>query len=173
MRGKRGLSPVVCPAWIPSLEYPFGGKSCASRHGSRPEYGGYWQTDNQVAVVRPRSPFLAKNVYDCNIQIMLNWGQVKGFDWDSGTARKSADKHGVSQAEAEQVFFNKPLLLVPDPEHSGDEQRYHALGRTDEGRTLHVTFTLRVSGTLIRVISARDMHRKERIFYEQASKART
>jgi uncharacterized protein len=71
-------------------------------------------------------------------------------------------------AEAEQVFFNEPLLLAPDSKHSVHEQRHHALGRTDEGRLLHITFTLRVSGTLIRVISARNMHRKERIFYEQA-----
>jgi uncharacterized protein len=104
---------------------------------------------------------------------MVDWAQVKGFDWDSGNARKSTDRHGVSQAEAEQVFFNQPLLVAPDPKHSRHEQRYHALGGTDEGRMLHVTFTLRISGTLIRVISARDMHRKERTFYEQASKGRS
>ena len=113
------------------------------------------------------SPILARSVYEGNIRFMLNWAQVKGFDWDIGNARKSADKHSVSQAEAEQVFFNEPLLLAPDSKHSVHEQRYHALGRTDEGRLLHITFTLRVSGTLIRVISARNMHRKERIFYEQ------
>jgi uncharacterized protein len=101
---------------------------------------------------------------------MVDWAQVKGFDWDSGNARKSADKHGVSQAEAEQVFFNQPLLVLSDQEHSGHEPRYHALGMTDEGRTLHITFTLRATGTLIRVISARDMHRKERNVYEQAAK---
>jgi uncharacterized protein len=94
----------------------------------------------------------------------------KGFDPESGNARKSADKHGVSQAEAEQVFFNQPLLVLSDQKHSGHEPRYHALGMTDEGRTLHITFTLRATGTLIRVISARDMHRKERNFYEQAAK---
>ena len=50
------------------------------------------------------------------------------------------------------------------------EARYHALGTTDEGRQLHVSFTLRASNTLIRIISARDMHRKERRVYEQAKK---
>jgi uncharacterized DUF497 family protein len=71
-------------------------------------------------------------------------------------------------AEAEQVFFNAPLLLLDDAKHSQQEARHHALGRTDGGRLLHLTFTLRKSGSLIRVISARDMHRKERTIDEQA-----
>lgn len=99
---------------------------------------------------------------------MIDWTQLTGFDWDDGNARKSADKHSVTQAEAEQTFFNEPLLLVPDRKHSQREPRYHALGRTDDNRLLHITFTLRANETLIRVISARDMHRKERSFYEQA-----
>ena len=70
-------------------------------------------------------------------------------------------------AEAEQVFFNIPLLLLADARHSQQEAHHHALGRTDEGRLLHITFTLRKVGSLIRVISARDMHRKERTIYEQ------
>ncbi len=100
---------------------------------------------------------------------MIDWTQVTGFDWDEGNARKSTDKHGVSQAEAEQIFFNEPLL-APDPGHSQQESRYHALGATDENRLLHISFTLRANGTLIRIISARDMHRKEKTFYEQAKK---
>lgn len=104
---------------------------------------------------------------------MIDWKRVTGFDWDEGNGRKSADKHSVSQAEAEQTFFNEPLLLVADLKHSQYEPRYHALGKTDEGRFLHITFTLRVAGTLIRVISARDMHRKERSFYDQAEKDAT
>jgi uncharacterized DUF497 family protein len=98
---------------------------------------------------------------------MIDLAGIVGFDWDRGNARKN-DKHGVSMAEAEQVFFNAPLLLLDDEGHSQKEARHHALGRTDEGRRLHLTFTLRKSGSLIRVISARDMHRKERAFYEQA-----
>lgn len=98
---------------------------------------------------------------------MIEWRKVSGFQWDEANHRKSSDKHGVSQAEAEQVFFNKPLLIVFDSSHSQQEPRYHALGVTDDLRTLHVTFTLREAGTLIRVISARAMHRKERIIYEQ------
>lgn len=99
---------------------------------------------------------------------MIDLLQIVGFDWDTGNARKNDDKHGVSAAEAEQVFFNAPLLLLEDAAHSQHEPRLHALGMTDNARRLHIAFTLRRLGTLIRVISARDMHRKERTVYEQA-----
>ncbi|HYC64697.1 MAG TPA: BrnT family toxin [Reyranellaceae bacterium] len=98
---------------------------------------------------------------------MIDFERIEGFDWDEGNARKSVDKHGVSQGEAEQIFFNDPLLIVADVGHSVQEARFHALGRTDAGRLLHVTLTLRSGGRLIRVISARTMHRKERVRYEQ------
>lgn len=96
---------------------------------------------------------------------MIDWTLVKGFDWDAGNARKSEDKHGVSQAEAEQVFYNSPLLVVDDARHSAAELRFHALGRTDTERALHVTFTLHGGGAALRVISARDMSCKERTIY--------
>ncbi|ARU31421.1 hypothetical protein CAP31_06835 [Sulfuriferula sp. AH1] len=99
---------------------------------------------------------------------MIDLTKITHFEWDDGNARKN-DKHGVSMAESEQVFFNAPLLMIADIKHSQDESRYHALGKTDEGRTLHITFTLRNEGTSIRVISARDMHRKERTIYEQVT----
>lgn len=101
---------------------------------------------------------------------MINWAQVTSFDWDEGNSRKNAEKHDVGQSEAEQIFFNEPLLVLKDSKHSQNEARYHALGETDDARLLHITFTLRDSGTLIRVISARDMHRKERMIYEQSQK---
>jgi uncharacterized DUF497 family protein len=99
---------------------------------------------------------------------MADLSKVIGFDWDEGNAGKN-ERHGVSQAEAEQVFYNFPLLVLADPKHSEMEARFHALGTTLEGRRLHLTFTLRNEEQLIRVISARDMHRKERVIYEQAS----
>jgi len=99
---------------------------------------------------------------------MIDLTKITSFDWDEGNARKN-DKHTVSMAEAEQVFFNEPLLLIADTKHSQGEPRLHALGKTDEGRTLHITFTLRNAGKKIRVISARDMHRKERTIYEQTT----
>ena len=98
---------------------------------------------------------------------MIDLRKITGFDWDDGNGRKN-EKRGVSMAEAEQVFFNAPLLLLEDSVHSQKEPRLHALGKTDDERVLHITFTLRQSGLLIRVISARDMHRKERTIYEQA-----
>lgn len=93
-----------------------------------------------------------------------------GFDWDAGNRRKN-EKHGVSAAEIEQVFLNTPLLLAPDLTHSHAELRIHALGTTDSGRWLHVTFTERGLGELIRPISARPMSRKERAVYEIATQA--
>jgi uncharacterized protein len=99
---------------------------------------------------------------------MIDLEQIVGFDWDDGNSRKSVDKHDVSQAEAEGIFFNDPLILAEDLRHSDGEQRFNALGKTGQNRLLHVTFTLRRNGTMIRVISARDMHRKERRLYEQA-----
>jgi uncharacterized DUF497 family protein len=103
---------------------------------------------------------------------MIILEKVAGFDWDAGNARKN-DRHGVAMAEAEQVFFNVPVLMLPDSAHSQSEPRYHALGRTIDGRRLHISFTLRGDGKLIRVISARDMHRKERAHYEQATQDNT
>ncbi len=70
-------------------------------------------------------------------------------------------------AEAEQVFFNAPLLVLKDSKHSTQEPRFHALGKSDDKRLLHITFTLRHQGEKIRVVSARDMHLKERAVYEK------
>ena len=89
---------------------------------------------------------------------MIDLAKITGFDWDAGNARKN-EKHGVTAAEAEQVFFNVPLLMVADAKHSEKEPRFHALGKTVNERRIHITFTLRDAGEKIRVISARDMHR--------------
>ncbi|EAZ97164.1 BrnT family toxin [Marinobacter sp. ELB17] len=101
---------------------------------------------------------------------MMNWAQIAGFDWNEGNSRKNSEKHSVGQSEAEAIFFNEPLLVLEDSKHSQTEARLHALGETDDARLLHITFTLRHNDTLIRVISARDMHRKERAVYEQVKK---
>jgi hypothetical protein len=102
---------------------------------------------------------------------MLDLGAVEGFQWDEANAPKIERKHGVLPAEAEQIFLSGHVLVVPDDSHSDREPRYHALGETDAGRKLHVTFTLRHNGALIRVISARAMNRKERLRYEEAKEA--
>jgi len=92
--------------------------------------------------------------------------QCTGFERDAGNAEKNWELHQVSRAECEQVFFNRPIRVAPDEKHSGQEPRRAALGRTNRGRLLSVVFTVR--GTLVRVISARDMSRNERRLYEQA-----
>ena len=95
---------------------------------------------------------------------------VVGFEWDEGNSMKN-EKHSARDAEAEQLFVNEPLLVLEDSGHSIAEPRWHALGRTNKGRLLHVTFTLRAAGTRVRIISARPMHRRERKIYEQAAQA--
>ena len=100
---------------------------------------------------------------------MMDFSNVIGFDWNTGNARKNNDKHDVSQGEAEEVFFNSPLVVSADDRHSRAESRYRALGITSVGRKLTIIFTLRQDGVLIRVISARDMHKKERRYYDQAN----
>lgn len=90
-----------------------------------------------------------------------------GFDWDFGNRLKSQMKHGVTQTEAEEVFFSSPLV-AEDPDHSRSEPCFHALGETGTGRPLLAVFTLR--GRRIRIISVRDMSRRERQTYEEARK---
>ncbi len=92
--------------------------------------------------------------------------QCTGFEWDEGNTLKIVARHPVTPGECEQVFFHEPLLVIPDDGHSKAERRWVALGRTSEGRTLTVIFTLR--GERIRPLSARPMSRKERRHYAQA-----
>ena len=92
-------------------------------------------------------------------------GSVVGFDWDEGNTDRNLTTHNVENWECEQVFFNQPLLVFGDLMHSTTEQRWAAFGKTDVGRLLIFIFAKRQD--LIRVISARDMNRKERGFYEE------
>jgi hypothetical protein len=92
---------------------------------------------------------------------------LAGFEWDDGNRNKNWKKHHVAWWECEQVFFNQPLYVLPDPEHSTGEQRFYVLGVTNAGRLLFLAFTQRKRK--IRVISARDMSKKERkAYYEKA-----
>ena len=95
----------------------------------------------------------------------IEWNRIVGFEWDTGNAVKSAQKHGVRTEEAEEVFLNQPLLVLPDRAHATvGEERWRALGHTTGGRLLQVVFTVR--GHRLRVISGRPMSRKERSAYE-------
>jgi len=90
-------------------------------------------------------------------EIVMNY---KGFDWDEGNSNKNLLKHGVSDSECEQVYFNQPFISGYDTKHSQDEPRFFALGKTDSGRQLYIVFAIR--NELIRIISARDMNSREK-----------
>ncbi len=87
-----------------------------------------------------------------------------GFDWDQGNIKKNWFSHSVTPQEAEQVFFNVPLIVADDEKHSQKEKRFFVLGQTDKDRPLFIAFTVREGR--IRVISTRDMNRKERKVYQ-------
>jgi len=87
------------------------------------------------------------------------------FEWDEGNSHKNLQKHEVADEECEEVFFNEPLIVADDFKHSQLEARYAALGQTNFRRKLFLVFTVRLHK--IRVISARDMNKKERAIYEK------
>jgi uncharacterized DUF497 family protein len=91
-----------------------------------------------------------------------------GFNWDEANAGKNWERHRVTPEEAEDVFFHDPFIVRSDPAHSKREKRYWALGKTAQGRRLFVAFTVRRK--LIRVISARDMSRREDEEYHRHEK---
>lgn len=97
------------------------------------------------------------------INTMLSLKKFLGFDWDESNQNKNWLKHKALNSEGEQAFLNQPLLIMADPAHSQKETRYYALGRTDANRLLFISFTARADK--IRIISARDMSRKEREQY--------
>jgi uncharacterized DUF497 family protein len=97
---------------------------------------------------------------------MIDFSSVTGFEWDDGNRDKNWEKHRVSNSECEEVFFNLPLMLQPDEAHSKSEARYYVLGQTNASRRLFIVFTIREEK--IRIISAREMSKRERKIYEQA-----
>ena len=102
----------------------------------------------------------------------MEWGETlracTGFEWDEGNATKSWQRHQVSQAECEELFFGIPFLVAPGAGHSQTEARHYGLGRTAAGRRLFVVFT--ICGEHVRVISARPMSRHERGVYERSQR---
>ena len=94
------------------------------------------------------------------------------FDWDQGNIEKNWQKHKVHFKEVEEVFFNKPLIILEDIKHSQIEGRFIALGITNENRNLYIVFTVRsdkISKAFlrIRIISARDQSKDERRLYAE------
>lgn len=88
-----------------------------------------------------------------------------GFDWDKGNIGKNQKKHLVSEKEAEEAFFDKKRKIFKDRLHSGGEERFRIIGKTKDDRILFVVFTIR--GRKVRVISARNVNRKEVLLYEK------
>jgi uncharacterized DUF497 family protein len=95
----------------------------------------------------------------------LNFRDAIGFEWDAGNLTKNWESHGVTNQESEEVFSNRPFFILDDEKHSVAERREMIFGRTNKGRFLSITFTMR-SG-LIRVISARDLSRPERKYFDE------
>jgi len=91
------------------------------------------------------------------------------FEWDKGNREKIWIKHTITIEECEEVFQDDNVFIQEDPIHSRAEERYILIGRNKRLRYLFIAFTLR--NNCVRVISARNMHKKEVFFYEK--KART
>ena len=95
----------------------------------------------------------------------MDFSKIEGFDWDQGNL-EHIKKHNVEYTECEEVFSNGPFA-GEDKNHSQSEIRFQALGETNNGRLLFVSFTIREnesssSSKKIRVISARDQSKKEK-----------
>lgn len=99
---------------------------------------------------------------------MRGFEGIEGLEWDEGNRDKNLYSHNVENEEAEEIFFNVPLVIFEDDKHSTDEARYQVLGATNDQRELCLVYTLRKNK--IRIISARDMNKKERNFYYEKTK---
>ena len=93
------------------------------------------------------------------------------FEWDPDKAAQNARKHRVSFEEAETVFSDEFAVLIDDPEHSGQEDRFLLLGLSSKLRTLVVAHCYRSTSDVIRIISARRASRTERNTYNQRWRA--
>lgn len=87
------------------------------------------------------------------------------FEWNPDKAEKNIEKHGVSFIEASTVFSDPLSITYDDPDHSYNENRYIIIGLSSHGKLLFVSHTEK--DDLIRIISARELTRKERKQYEQ------
>lgn len=88
------------------------------------------------------------------------------FAWDARKSSSNTRKHGVSFKEAQTVFSDDHALLISDPEHSDDEERFVLLGLSSSLRMLVVCHCHRESEDVIRIISARKATRSERAEYD-------
>jgi len=86
------------------------------------------------------------------------------FEWDEGNIGKNK-KHNVEDKEAEEVFLDEDKVIYKDILHSQIEDRFIILGKTRKNRSLYVVYTKRKNK--IRIISARDINKKEVRIYEK------
>jgi len=89
------------------------------------------------------------------------------FEWNKGNRNKNFIKHGVTDGECEEIFFDSDKKILKDIHHSNKEPRYILIGQTKLQRPLFIVFTIRKNN--IRVISARDLNKKEKKFYEKTT----
>lgn len=96
---------------------------------------------------------------------MLDLKKIIGFEWDKGNIEKSYKKHSIPSSEAEEIFLDENILISEDIQHSGQEERFEAIGKIIKGTILFLAFTIRKNK--IRIISARTANKKERRQYEK------
>ena len=87
------------------------------------------------------------------------------FEWDAAKASANLKKHGVSFEEAQTVFYDEFAVQFFDEENSDDEARFLLLGLSTEAKLLIVCHCERISGSVIRIISARKATKCEQAFY--------
>ena len=95
------------------------------------------------------------------------WEEPLQFQWDAGNHDKNWIKHRVANAECEETFFDPHKRLLHPTLHGERETRNVLIGYKAGKRLLFVVFTIR--GHTVRVISARDVHKKERRLYEETA----
>ena len=93
--------------------------------------------------------------------------EVTEFEWDLGNRRKSSKKHGITDEEGEEAFFDSGRKIFRDVVHSENEERYILIGQTKAGKTLFIAFTFRKSK--IRIISSRPLNKREEQLYEKGT----
>lgn len=87
------------------------------------------------------------------------------FEWDEHKDQLNQRKHGISFDEAKTVFYDDAALVIDDPEHSEEEERFIILGLSSRANLLVVCHCYRASETVIRLISARKATKTEAKFY--------
>jgi uncharacterized DUF497 family protein len=89
------------------------------------------------------------------------------FEWDDAKAKANVKKHGVSFEEAKSIFFYERAKLIPDPDHSIEEERFVLLGYSFSLKLLVVCHCYRAKGRVVRIISARKATRREAKIYQR------